>query len=101
MTSDVLDGCIQYFLREVVCADITADCKCITASSLNFVNNNLCLLLVQTIRMESRDRTHAHGRQPLGENKARFSGEQRTHSVTMTFAPSFANKRAALRPIPY
>ena len=53
--SDVLDGRIQDFLREVVCTNIAADREGITASCLDLVNDSLCLLLVQTACRQSRD----------------------------------------------
>ena len=84
-----LDGSIDNFGREVVCAYIPTHCDGITTGCLYLVDNRLGLLLVET-----RFVKHVAPEQAIGNFTC-------TYSLTTTFAPSLAKRMAALRPIPY
>ena len=64
-TRDVLDGGVDDFFGEVIGGDIAADSKGVAARGLDLVNDDLRLLLVETVRGEvSRENASEvkHGR---------------------------------------
>ena len=93
----ILDSGLENLGRKVICGHIATYRYGITAGSLDFVNDGLRLLFVEATFESTMYGGHQHhsftcktdGQGPL------------TYSLTTTFAPSLAKRRAALLPIPY
>lgn len=85
---DLLDSRVKDFGREVLCADVSSHSDSITTCSHNLVDHYLCFCCVKAFRQKPMMRTMRE-QERLG-----------SHSLTTTFAPSFANSSAALFPMP-
>ena len=86
---NILDCHVQDLLREIISSDIPSDSDSVSSSKLDFVNDELRLLFVEAVK--SRD---------PGVWSMQCMKLHHTYSVTTTFAPSLAKRRAQLRPMP-
>lgn len=85
----VLGDCnIEDLFREVIRTDVPTDGDGVSSKSFNFLNDNLGFLFVKAVETDA------------SINFVMDKAGQ-THSLTTTFAPSFAKMIAALLPIPY
>jgi hypothetical protein len=93
----ILDGGIENLGRKVICGHITTYGYGVTAGSLDFVHDSLRLLFVEATFVSTMYGGHQHH-----SFTCKTDGEgQASYSLTTTFAPSLAKRRAALLPIPY
>jgi hypothetical protein len=81
---DVLHGRIHDFLREVVCTDVASDSENVAPRGLDLVCYRCEAFFIDAEGYSEPVKAH----------------QTDTYSLITTFAPSFANKRAVLRPIP-
>jgi hypothetical protein len=90
----ILDGGIENLGREVICGYITTYRYGIAAGSLDFIYDSLRLLFVEARFVSTMDGRHQHHSFTCKRDGA-------VYSLTTTFAPSLAKRRAAHLPIPY
>jgi hypothetical protein len=96
----ILDGDIENLGRKVICGHIATYRYGITAGgSLDFVHDSLRLLFVEATFVSTMYGGHQHHSFTC-KNGWGGSGKA-SYSLTTTFAPSLAKRRAALLPIPY
>jgi hypothetical protein len=83
---DQLDSSIHYFLGKVVGGNVSWDTNRVASRCLDFTNNLVESFLINTC---------------LGKTSYQSEGVCAcTHSLATTLAPSFANRRAVVFPIP-
>jgi hypothetical protein len=81
------DGSVEDPLREVIGTDVPTDGNGVPSKPFDLLNDKLSFLFIEAAQIDAS----------VGRREGEI-GE--TYSLTTTFAPSFANMMAALRPIP-